>query len=139
MATITPTSVLYMRNSTLTLGTPGDEFAAAIQSMTLTPSTTIVKEKGLRPGSVFSFASDPEWDLEVSYMQDWSDEDSLSFYLFNHSGETVPAVIEPEAGGLSVAVNVTIVAGAIGGALDAVAKATVTLGVTGQPVLTPAV
>ena len=119
------------------LGT--DDFAAAVSSATLTPSGGTADFKGLKRTAVFTFPQAVTWALELTYAQDWSNANSLSRYLFDHIGETVPATINPDEqteGTTSWACDVVITAGAVGGAVDAVATATVSLGVVGQPVPT---
>lgn len=126
-----------MRNAIVQLGT--DDFAAAVSSATLTPSGGTADFKGLKPPAVFTFPQAVTWSLELVYAQDWGTDASLSMYLFAHIGEVVPAIINPDdqtAGTTSWACDVAITAGAVGGAVDAVATATVALGVVGQPVPT---
>lgn len=116
-----------------------DDYAAAVSSAELTPSTSQVIFKGLKPDAVFTDVSAATWLLVLSYAQDWVTATSLSRYLFDNEGATKAAVIKPQSGvGPSFAVNIVITPGSIGGAVDAVAVATVSLGVSGRPVLVPA-
>lgn len=115
-----------------------DDYAAAVSSAELTPSTSQVIFKGLKPDAVFTDVSAATWMLDLTYAQDWVTATSLSRYLFDNEGETKAAVIKPQSGiGPSFEVNVVITPGSIGGAVDAVAVATVSLGVSGRPVLVP--
>lgn len=113
-----------------------DDFAAACSSATLTPSASNVTWKGLKPSAVFTFPTSPTWTLDLEYAQDWADEDSLSRYLFDHQGETIAATLTPNSGDTAWGLNIVITPGAVGGAVDTVAVATVSLGVSGQPVPT---
>lgn len=130
MATVTP-SPLLMKDATLTIGT--DEFAGAVSSVALTPSTSVVTFKGLNPDATFTDVTAPTWTCDLTYAQDWDSTNSLSMYLFENAGETVEAVFAPKAGGRSWTVNIIITPGAVGGAVDSFATATVSLGVKGQP------
>jgi hypothetical protein len=119
-----------------------DDYAAAVSSVTMTPSASSVTFKGLKPSSVFTDMGAATWTLELGYAQDWSNPDSLSRYLLANEGTTKSAVITPQDGtGPSFNVTVIITPGQIGGAVDQIATATVTLGVVGSPTLvaTPAI
>lgn len=126
-----------MRNAIVEIGT--DDFAKAVSEATLTPTGGTVDYKGLKPDAVFSFAQSATWALTLAYAQDWSQADSLSRFLFDHQGENLPFTLnanDATVGSTSWAGTVSITAGAVGGAVDAVAVATVTLGLVGAPVPT---
>jgi len=126
-----------MRNAIVQLGT--DDFAAAVSSAALNPSSGTVPFKGLKITAVFTFPQAVTYELALEFAQDWSDANSLSWYLWDHQGETVSAVLNPDdatAGTTSWALNVAIAPGSVGGPVDSVAVTTVTLGVVGQPVPT---
>ena len=116
-----------------------DDFAAACSSAVITPTSSAVVFKGLKPDAVFTDVTAATWALALTFAQDWVTAGSLSLYLFNNEGATVEGVLKPQSGvGPSFAVTIIITPGAIGGAVDQVATATVTLGVSGRPVLVPA-
>lgn len=131
-----------MRNAIIQLGT--DDFAAAVSTATLTPSSGTTDFKGLKKAAVFTFPQATTWTLELSYGQDWSSATGLSRWLFDHAGETVPFTLNPDdQTGVTPAVGqttwagmVAIAPGAVGGDVDAVAVASVSLGVVGEPVPT---
>jgi hypothetical protein len=127
---------LYMRDSVLTID--GTDHAAQCSSIVFTPSSSPQIWKGLKPTSQFTAAGAATWTLDVTAAQDWDDADSFSIYLHEHEGETIAVTAEPKDGGASFAANVTIVPGAIGGAVDAFAEGTVSMPCT-KPVRTPAV
>jgi hypothetical protein len=140
MADIFPAPFI-MRNAVVTLGSPGDDYAAACSSAALTPAPGTADFKGLKTAAVFVFPTATTWTLDLAYGQDWSVEVSLSRWLFDHIGETVPFVMNPNdtgnvQGETSWSGTVAITAGAIGGDVDAVAVANVSLGVVGAPVPT---
>jgi hypothetical protein len=113
-----------------------DDFAAACSSVALNPTSSTVTFKGLKPGAVFTDVSQATWALALTFAQDWVTPGSLSRYLFANEGQTKAAVIKPQSGvGPSFNVNIVITPGAVGGAGEQVATATVTLGVSGRPEL----
>lgn len=117
-----------------------DDFAKAVSEATLTPSGGTTDFKGLKPDAVFSYPTSITWSLDLTYAQDWSSDTSLSRFLFDHQGETVAATLNVDdsttKGITSWDLTVAITAGAVGGAVDNVATATVSLGVVGAPVPT---
>lgn len=113
---------------------PTDDYAASCSSATFTPSSSIVVFKGLKKGKSKSFPTDPTWTLDLEYAQDWKTDDSLSRYLYDHRGETIEGVsFTPTGGGTAWTADIVIAPGAIGGPVDTVATATVSLGVQGEP------
>lgn len=114
-----------------------DNYEAHVSSVSFTPSSSVARFKGLTPDAVFTFAGSPDWMCDITFAQDWSTADSLSRYLFEHIGEDVAVTFEPVKGGTAITATIIIQPGAIGGAVDAVATATVSLGVKGKPVLEP--
>lgn len=139
--TIVPVSPFILKNAIVAFGTPGsdNDFAKAVSSATLTPSGGVTPFKGLKPDAVFTFPQSVTWTLDLEFAQDWSADDSLSRYLFDHQGETITATLNADdrtTGTTSWALNVAIVPGAVGGPVDSVATATVSLGVVGAPIPT---
>lgn len=111
-----------------------DDFAAAVNSVRIVPTTGTVSYKGLKR-NVHTFATLPEWTAVLNYAQDWKTGTTLSRFLFDHMGEHLPAIIEPVDGeGTSWEVVLVVAPGSIGGDVDAVMTAEVTLGVDGTPV-----
>lgn len=116
-----------------------DDYAAAVSAVTITPSSSTVIFKGLKPGAVFTDVTEASWTLGLTFAQDWVAAGSLSRYLFDNEGLVKSAVIKPQSGiGPSFSVEIVITPGAIGGQVDQPATATVTLGVQGKPTLVPA-
>jgi hypothetical protein len=133
---ITPAPFL-LKNVSLLIG-PTDtnfEFAKAVDAVTFTPSASTVSWTGLG-GNTFTDVTTATWACALSYPQDWDDEDSLSRYLHEHEGEQVACTFKPKSAGTpSVTATLVITPGAIGGTVNQVAVATVTLGVIGKPVI----
>lgn len=128
-----------MRNAIIQFD--ADDFAKAISSAAITPSTGTADFKGLKPTAVFTFPQATTYTLDLTYAQDWSAATSLSRFLYDHAGETLPFTlnaddVDPTIGSTSWAGTVAIAPGLIGGDVDSVAVATVSLGCIGAPVPT---
>lgn len=128
-----PVNPTILKDMVLMVG--ADDFAAAVSSATITPTTSVVTWKGLKPDATFSFSTAPTYVLDLEYAQDEVDT-SLSTYLWNHQGETIEGVVlEPASGvGARYTFNLMIAHGAVGGAVDTVGVASVSLGINGRPV-----
>lgn len=117
-------------------GTP-DDFRKHVSGATYTPTAPTQSWTGLG-GNTHTDVGAPTWVLDLAYVQDWSSDNSLSRWLYEHQGETHPVELRPIAGeGPSFTSNVTITPGAIGGQVNAFATTSVQLG-TDAPVLVPA-
>lgn len=112
-----------------------DNYEAHVSQVQFDPASSVVNWKGLTPTAVFSFGTSATWTSTLSYAQDWSTAASLSRYLFEHEGEEVTVVFEPVKGGPSVTATIIVAPGSIGGPVDTVGVATVTVGVQGKPTL----
>lgn len=131
-----------MQNAVVNLGSTPDDFAAAISQALLAPSSGVANFKGLKRGKTFTYPQAPTWTLTLAYAQDWHSDTSLSRWLFDHQGEVVDCVLDPDDAATSGhghtqwTMQVAIAPGSVGGNVDAVGTATVQLGVVGEP--TPA-
>lgn len=133
-------SPIFLQDAVLTLGEgAADDFAAAVSSLTLTPSSSAVVWKGLKPGASFTRQTKSTWTLDLGYAQDWSEAESLSVYLYEHEGESVPFNVQPDddTGQDAFTGTVIIAPGAIGGAVDTFGESTVSLGILGKPTRVP--
>jgi hypothetical protein len=126
-----------LKDTIFTVGT--DNFEAHCSQIEFTPSTSTLQWQGLTPSASFTDSSSPSWSATLSVAQDWTTPGSLSQYLFEHQGETVDVTFVTNDGAGSWAAKLIIGPGAIGGQVNAYAVATVSLGVSGQPVFTPVV
>lgn len=114
-----------------------DDFAAHCSSVTFTPSGGTVTWNGLKANS-FTDATVPTWAVGLDYAQDWESPKSLSRFLYENEGKRFNVAFAPSAGKAPTFTGVVIVTpGAIGGAVNAVATASVTLGMDGRPILAP--
>lgn len=127
---------IVLTNVLFTVAT--DDYAKHVSRVEFVPSTSPVTWKGLNPTANSTKTPTATWVCNLEYAQDWETADSLSQYLHDNEGEEVVVVFEPELAGATWTATVQITPGSIGGAVDAFATATVTLGVTGKPALTPA-
>lgn len=133
---------LVMRNvSMLFAQSPGasatHEYKKALDSVSFTPTSSTITWTGLGENT-FTAAATSTWTCVLNYAQDWETEDSLSQFLYENAGETIEATFKPRSGsGPSFTANLIITEGAIGGAVNTVAVASVTLGCD-KPVLVPA-
>lgn len=118
----------------LTVEATSSDFEKHVSQVQFTPSSSVVTWKGLAPDASFSAGTTATWSCQLAYAQDWETTNSLSRFLYDHEGEEVDCVFEPVSGGMGWQAKLIITPGAIGGTVDAVATATVTLGVIGKPV-----
>lgn len=132
---VIPVNPFMMGDATFTV--EADNYEASVSSATFTPSSSVTTWKGLTPTAVFSFGANATWTLDLEFAQDWATENSLSRYLYENEGEELDVVFAPKAGGPTISATIIATPGAIGGAVDAVAASTVSLGVKGKPVLGP--
>lgn len=139
MATITVTPIV-LNDVVLTVGT--DNYEAHVSKVQFDPSSSVVKWKGLTPSSQFNFGTTADWTVSLEFAQDWVTTNSLSKYLFDNEGTSKVVTFKPKKPPTGTAptwtATVIITPGAIGGAVDSVAVASVTLGVQGKPALTVA-
>lgn len=124
---------LFMTNASVTIDAV--EQADAVSNVTFTPTTSAIVFKGISGEATQSSGSEA-WAVSLTYAQDYSAADSLAMTLFNRAGETVEMVFTPTSGsGTTVTATVTLVAGAIGGAVDTTAEATAVLPINGRPTI----
>jgi hypothetical protein len=128
---------IYLKDVVLTVD--GDTYEKHVSGVTFTPSVTSATWKGLEPTAVFTNVGSSTWMIDLAYAQDWETADSLSAYLFDNEGAEITLSFVPVSGGGTWSATVIIVPGAVGGAVDSYATATVSLPVQGRPTFTPAV
>ena len=128
---------IYLKDCVLSVA--GSDFEKAVSSVSFTPSVATATFKGLEPTAVFTNVGSSTWMVDIAYAQDWETTGSLSAYLFANEGAEVTLTFEPVNGGSSWSADVIIVPGAVGGAVDSYAVATVSLPVQGRPTFTPGV
>jgi len=134
--TVTP---LVLKDVELIIGDAAADYRKHVESVTFTPTAATITWTGLGLNT-HTDTSTASWTCALTYVQDWDTADSLSRFLYDNEGETVPVEFRPRAGsGPSFTGEIVVTPGAIGGAVNAFVTATVTLGMNGRPVLVPAV
>jgi hypothetical protein len=113
-----------------------DDYAAHVSRVEFVPTPSSTTWKGLAPSAVFNGNGLSTWVANVELAQDWKTPKSLARYLYAHEGESKVVKFQPVAGATEPTwtVTLTIVPGAIGGAVDTVPTATVTMQCAGKPV-----
>ena len=72
----------------------------------------------------------------IEYVQDWDSTESLSKFLFANEGKTIDVTFKPNSANTpTFTAKLVVTPGAIGGTVNSYATTSVTLGVTGKPVL----
>jgi hypothetical protein len=127
---------LVLKDVILSIGT--DDYRKHVSQVTFTPTASTVTWAGLG-GNTCTDVSIATWVCALAFAQDWETPDSLSQYLLEHEGETVPMTFAPRSGsGPTFTADVIITPGAIGGTVNAYGTGTVNLGCDGKPTLVPA-
>ena len=135
MATIA-VNPLYLKDTLFAVA--ADNYEAAVSSVTFTPTSSTATWQGLTPTASFTFATTATWVATLEYAQDWGTTNSLSQYLYANEGKEVVVKFTPAKGATTAptfTATVIVTPGAVGGAVNAVATATVTLAVKGKPTL----
>lgn len=125
---------LVLKDVICTIGADG--YQKHLSGVSFNPNSSAIQWQGLTPDSGFTDQTLATWGVTLDYVQDWETEDSLSQFLFEHEGETVPMAFTPVkgAGRKTFTSQVTITPGAIGGQVNQFATTSVTLGST-KPVI----
>lgn len=129
---------LVLKDVELLFAAAGDDYRKHVSNVTFTPTAAAVTWTGLGLNT-HTDQSTATWAVALTYVQDWDSATSLSRYLFDNEGETVTMTFRPRSGaGPSFTAQVIITPGAIGGAVNAFAETTATLGCMEKPALVPA-
>lgn len=126
-----------LKDMILSVGT--DSYEQAVSSVQFVPSSSTVTWQGGTPASTFTDQTTPSWTCTLGYAQDWTTVNSLAQYLLANAGQQKAVVFKPQGiatGKPSFAATLIIAPGPIGGDVNTVQVATVTLGVIGAPVKT---
>lgn len=125
---------IILNDCLMTVGT--DSYEAALSKVQFDPSSSVVRWKGLTPASRHAFGTTADWSCTLEYAQDWSTANSLSQYLMANQGKPIVVKFTPKKGatpGAVITATIIVAPGSIGGSVDAVATASVTVGVQGEP------
>jgi hypothetical protein len=110
----------------------GVEFRDAVQSFQFVPSSSVATVVGGTRSAVFTASSAATWTLQVKFLQDMENADSLLNYLLAHAGEKRFVRFIPN-GGKNAFATVILTAPPIGGDIGSWLDATLTMGVKGAP------
>lgn len=126
MVQIAKPNPFMLRDVLLTIG--DDDFRKQVSAVVFTPSTGQTSWQGLSPDATVTESNPETWTCAVTMAQDWQNVDSLCNYLHENSGDSVPCVFEPIAGGVGFTATLSLAPPAIGGAVGTQPEATVTMG-----------
>ena len=126
---ITPTPIV-LKDIVVSIGT--DDYAPALSQAVFTPSTSDVSYVGMSPGASWTDQTEPTWKLDLTFVQDWTDPNSLANRLYEDAGTTVSVKFQPKDGVALPAFNseVTLAHGPIGGPGGQYGTSTVSMGCT---------
>ena len=112
-----------------------DNYEAHVSKVQFDPTAPVVRWKGLTPASSHIFGGASEWTCGMDYAQDWTTPNSLSAYLHANEGKPIDVVFKPlREGTPSIAATIIVAPGSIGGTVDQVATASITVAST-KPVI----
>jgi len=115
-----------------------NNYEKALSSAQFVPTSSTITWQGLVPSASFTDVSSALWNAALTLVQDWDTPGSMSEYLYDNEGKTVPASFRPRSGrGSRFTVPLVITPGAIGGAVNTFNESTVNLGCLGKPVRIP--
>lgn len=130
---------LILKDVELLIGdATADDFRKHVSQVEFTPSASSTSWTGLG-ANTHTDTSVATWTCTLRYVQDWESTKSLSRFLYDNEGKTVPVKFKPKAG--TAAGNPTwnaqmvISPGAVGGQVNAYAETSVTLGLNGKPTI----
>lgn len=129
MPQITPKTRVF-KNYLVKIG--ADTYEKAVNTVKCTPTTAVQTFKGGTPDAIYKDSGTPDWTVQLDYAQDWETAGSLSIYLLNNVGKKVLMEFSPLGSGPKFSGLVLIIPGdTIGGAIEAMGVASVTLPVEG--------
>lgn len=114
-----------------------DNYEAHVSKVEFVPTTPTAQWKGMTPSAILNVVGTPTWMCNIDMAQD-HETSSLSRALAENVGLPIVIKFKPKkpATGTAPLYTATVipVPGTIGGALDSVATASVSMPVNGQPV-----
>lgn len=122
---------IRMREATLAI--EADDYTTSIDQVIFTPQPEILWETDLSTTDASPHLVRTVWSLSLGYAQDFTTPLSLSMYLIEHAGQQKTVTLEIP--GRVVAATVLIVPAQLGGVVNQIPAAVVTLPMYGQPSL----
>lgn len=129
-----PLGGFVMRNALVSFA--GTDYANQVSMAILEPDQDTKTYRTLVPDGVKQDVDSAAWTLKLKGLQDHTAAQGLARYMFDNDGTTVAAVLEPQAGGISWAVQVVLKATQIGGDQGDWAEIEIELPCEGAPVPT---
>lgn len=123
-----------LKDAVFSVGT--DDYEAHVSSVQFVPTVQTVTWQSLTPAGSFTDTTSPSWVCTIAYAQDWKTLNSLAQYLLTNAGLKKTVTFKPQGsttGSPVFTADVMIAPGPIGGDVNTVQSATVTLGVVGTP------
>lgn len=125
-----------LKDAVFQVGT--DSYEAHVSSVKFVPAQGTVSFQPITPAGTFTDTTSPTWTCTITYAQDWTTLNSLAQYLMTNAGTKKTVVFKPQgatgAGKPIFTVDLMIAPGDIGGDVNTVQTATVTMGCVGAPV-----
>lgn len=138
-----PRTVLTIGSASISLALDGpnpvlNDFSCQVIGATLTASANVSQVPATFCAPASDVPSASSWALDLRFLQDWTDPDGLSMFLYLHDGERAVFTLTPTADAAPAATGtVTLVAGSLGGEAGTPLEASVTLPCLGKPDVTP--
>lgn len=124
---VVPVKPFVLRDVDLLIGT--DNYEAHASQCEYVPTTPQLTWTGLA-NNTHGASGASTWVLTISGAQDWETANSLSQYLHEHEGETVPVSLTPADGSGTFTSNIVIAPANIGGTAATFSVFTVSMGST---------
>lgn len=127
-----------------TLGASPVDFSDDVTGARVVSEPGAVQKVVTLDGVTHQDAEPESWALELTMVLDWdSTRPGLAYYLFNNKGTQVPFAFNAHPGGTAtgsttkppISGTVTLVAASYGGDANVYSEATVSLPITGDPVV----
>lgn len=125
-----PNVATYNKSGTIKIGS--DNYTKGVDSFALVPTTPTAQHTDIG-GGVQSLTGVTTWVCQMSFAQDWASVGSLSKKSIEWAGQTKTIVFTPQTGAEIVTVDVVFQPSQIGGQAGGISKATLNLGINGQP------
>lgn len=117
-----------LRNATLHID--ADDYTLSVDQVRFTPVNEYLTER-LYGSPDRAFLIRTNWSVQVGFVQDYTNPDSLALYLIEHAGQE--KTITFEVPGRVIAATVLVLPAQLGGVANTIPAAVVTMPVYGAP------
>lgn len=125
-----PNVATYNKSGSIEIGS--DNYTKGVDSFALIPTTPTTQLVDIG-GGVQSLVGTPTWAVQISFGQDWASPGSLSKKSIEWAGQTKTIKFTPQTGAEVVTVEVVFQPSQVGGQSGGINKASLNLGINGQP------